>query len=662
MKNKYFYSFLAGVALMFSSTACSPDNEELPAPDLKASDLVEGKAYKVEVDQATNKVTMTSLLGDRYVTSWIHPQGIERKSKTEANIPFAGEYEIQFGVMTRGGMVYGEPYRFTLENTNGDLLTDPLWTYLTGGADQSKTWVLDVNNLDLGAFTFMCAPMGWDKFTDGKTYTEADYPTYKEDGCDSPDWVWQAGAPDWLFGDAATTIATIEAMPELTFDLINGANLTANGVTKAFVMDPDRKTLTMPSGLNWLGDMISSTYFVDIVNVELVKLNEHALGIKVVRNEGKGGNGDQRMVLCYVEKGWDGTWPVDGPSLSTAPVTLPTYDNLKDDLFTIVGDDATYVATANTFLLMEEGDGVAEKPYGFMEWNGTTKVDGKVVGSWEWLDLYNTAACPAYTAGDEFSLVLSRSAGSYTATVENAEGSTSSAFRIEENKLVFDKEITLLSAGQNVIRGTEFVVLACNPENDQLVLGVPASRDATGTVNRYLCANMTVKPIGGGQAGPVSIPVDQQYLNCYIQDKHHYRIEIYNAFYDADGLYPVDLSKLKLKKGQTIKIGFRLPGVTWVDGADPKVAFGHNFDAIATFNWDSNDAGIFGSNPTVSLNKNGVTEISLTNTTSGTLKFESTSCISICIQQAGLVVSPLDADGNLDADAVKAEVVSMTIE
>lgn len=201
----------------------------------------------------------------------------------------------------------------------------------------------------------------------------------------------------------------------------------------------------------------------------------------------------------------------------------------------------------------------------------------------------------------------------------------------------------------------------CNPENGTLVLGVPAAKDENGVVNRYLCVNMVVKPLGGGQTGPVSIAVNPEYLNCYIQDKHHYRLEIYNAFYDADGLYPVDVTKLKLKKGQTIKLAFRLPGVTWTDGANPKVVFGHNFDDIAAFNWDSNDAGVF-SNPSVSLNKDGVTEISLTNTTSSTLKFEGTSCITICIQQQGLVVSPLDADGCLDANVVKPEIVSLTIE
>jgi len=102
------------------------------------------------------------------------------------------------------------------------------------------------------------------------------------------------------------------------------------------------------------------------------------------------------------------------------------------------------------------------------------------------------------------------------------------------------------------------------------------------------------------------------------------------------------VTKLRLKKGQTIKLAFRLPGITWTDGADPKVVFGHNFDDLAAFNWDSNDAGVF-SNPSVSL-------------------IEGTSCFSICIQQKGLVVSPLDADGNLDATVVKPEIVSLTIE
>lgn len=651
MKFKY-YSFLASAVLMLAA-ACTPDDHDLSAPELTADDLVEGKAYKVEIDQATNKVTMTSLLGNKYVTSWIHPQGIEKKNSTEARIPFAGDYEVKFGVMTRGGMVYGAPYKFSINTTNGDLLTDPLWTYLTGGADQSKTWVMDHGQLDLGSFTFICAPMGWDKFTDGKEYTEADYPTYKEDGVDSPNWSWGAGEPDWLFGGNSEIYA---AMPELTFDLINGANLTVNGVTKPFVMDPDRKTLTMPAGVKWLAPDVADNWLVDWVNLELVKLNEHVLGIKAIRNDGKGGNGDQRMVICYVEKGWDGTWPSGGPSAELAPVQQPSYDNLAESLFTIVGSDASYLGTATTLLLNDE------TPYDYMWWNGAVKQDGAPVGAWQWIGNYGTPSAPDYPAIDDFALTLERNNGTYKASLETIDGASASAFTIEGNKLVFEKEITLLSVDNISISGKEFTVMACDPDNEEIVLGVPAAKDETGAVNRYLCARLKIKPIGGGQTGPTVLAVDNNYVKSYLESGDHYRIELYNAFYDEDGLYPIDLTKLRFKKGQTIKIRFTLSGIDWKADSDPKVLLAHNFDKdLDPFTWPSGGAG-FDVPSAVSLNKNGETEISLTNTSDKTLKFERTSCLTICIQQKGLVNSPVDADGNIDASQVTASVTSLTIE
>jgi len=645
------------MALIFAATACTPENEELPAPDLTAADLAEGKAYKIVVDQTTNKVTMTSLLGERYITNWIHPQGIERKTSTEANIPFAGEYEIQFGVMTRGGMVYGEPYKFTLENTNGELLTDPLWEFLTGGTGQSKTWVLDHSNYDLGSFTFMCHYMGWDKFTDGKKFTEADCPDYKSEyGYDSPDWVWQAGEPDWMF-----TAEQFASIPELTFDLINGANLTVNGTTKPFVMDPDRKTLTMPVGLNWLGTLLPDGYLADMVNLELVKLNEHVLGLKVVREDGAG-NKNQRMVMCYIEKGWDGTWPITGPSLTTAPVQAPTYDNLLEDLFTIVGSDASYLATSATYLLNEE------MPYGIMEWDGTTRDnEGKLKGSWQWLPLYGTTTCPAYSASDEFAMTISKAKGKdeddkeitiYPAVVENAEGGCSSNFTVTENKIVFENEMTLLSSGNVAVKGKEFTVLVCNPEDGELVIGVPASRDENGAVNRYLCANMTVKPIGGAQTGPTVLAVDNSVIESYFDagNFNSYRIEIYNPW-GGDKTWPVDITKLKLKKGQTLKIAFKLNGATW--NTAPRAVICHN---IGNGLWPGTDGAAFSDASAVTMNTSGETVLSLTNTSGSSFTFEGSSCLAICIDQKGNAASPLDADGNLDTTVATAEITSITIE
>lgn len=653
MKPKYFHSFLAGVAMIMSVTACTPENEVLPAPDLTPADLVEGKAYRVTVDQTTNKVVMTSLLGNGYITSWIHPQGIERKTSTEANIPFAGDYEIKFGVMTRGGMVYGEPYRFSLDTTNGDLLTDPLWTYLTGGTDQSKTWVLDHNNYDLGASTFCCAPMGWDKFTDGKEYTEADYPTYKEDGVDSPNWVWQAGEPDWML-----PLDRWAAIPELTFDLVNGANLTVNGVTAPFVMDPDRKTLTMPAGVQWLIDDIN---LVDRVNVELVKLNEHVLGIKVVRNDGKGGNGDQRIVFCYVEKGWDGKWPVTGPALGAQPVRQPKFDNLTTDLFTVVTSDARYVANSINYLLD------SDRPYGFMEWNGTKANSDNTIGAWEWVNNYGSTACPELENSDDFILNFTsytdkdedNNDAEYTAYRTDLDGDVR-VFKFEENRLIYDgkQPFTLLTAGHNVISGKEFTVLACNPDDGELVIGVPAAKDETGAVNRYLCANMKVKPIAAEPTGPTILEVNNSGLEAYIDNANlsSYRIELYNPW-GGDKAWPIDPSKLVLKKNKTIKVTFRINGAVWKEGATPKAVLCHN---IGNGLWPNTES-VYEGPEAVAVNKNGDTTVSITNT-GGSFTFQGLSCLAVCVSQLGLVESPLDDSGNLNPYEATPEIVSVTIE
>lgn len=53
-------------------------------------------------------------------------------------MPFEGEYEVTFGVQTRGGIVYGNPATFTIDSFYADFVNDDLWTYLTGGVNNEK--------------------------------------------------------------------------------------------------------------------------------------------------------------------------------------------------------------------------------------------------------------------------------------------------------------------------------------------------------------------------------------------------------------------------------------------------------------------------------------------------------------------------------------------
>ena len=134
---KSIYLSLAAALLLGS---CSPDEYSLSKPDLTAEELVQGVAYTVDVD-AQNTITLTSLLDKSYNCYWVHPNGRAQGNVATLALPFAGTYEVTFGVDTRGGVVYGAPYQFTINTNNMSLLEDPLYTYLTGGVGKSKKWV-----------------------------------------------------------------------------------------------------------------------------------------------------------------------------------------------------------------------------------------------------------------------------------------------------------------------------------------------------------------------------------------------------------------------------------------------------------------------------------------------------------------------------------------
>ena len=53
-------------------------------------------------------------------------------------LPFAGDYEVQFGVDTRGGVVLWRSHKFTLNGNNMELLKDMMYTYLTGGGRKDQ--------------------------------------------------------------------------------------------------------------------------------------------------------------------------------------------------------------------------------------------------------------------------------------------------------------------------------------------------------------------------------------------------------------------------------------------------------------------------------------------------------------------------------------------
>lgn len=255
--NYYIYSLIAGVVLFLS--ACSPDEYDLGAKDIAAEDLVEGTAYTVTHDsQNPNIVYLESKLKDSYTVLWEHPQGRSQEKKVALEIPFDGTYTVKFGVETRGGIVYGEPTTFTIDDFCADFIQDNMWALVSGGVGNSKTWVLDLDAEGfsrhfVGPIYFFTLGYCWDNLhsADGKNYLDskdwdpkqAIVPNVDEKGAAT--WFWTA---DWPGNSWVCDKADFGTM---TFDLMGGANIVTDqesyGLGKlqgTYMLNTNNHTLT----------------------------------------------------------------------------------------------------------------------------------------------------------------------------------------------------------------------------------------------------------------------------------------------------------------------------------------------------------------------------------------------------------------------------------
>lgn len=167
--------------MLFS--ACTADDHDLPAPDVTVDDLAEGISFSVTRDADNpNIVYLKSLLPSSYQVVWEHPMGRTQAAECTLRMPFDGNYEVKFGVNTRGGYVWSNPVAFTIEDFCADFVAGEAWEFLAGGAGNSKTWVPDNGNYGMKQGFYSCfdpstvhADMinnngNWT--TDGKTWWE----------------------------------------------------------------------------------------------------------------------------------------------------------------------------------------------------------------------------------------------------------------------------------------------------------------------------------------------------------------------------------------------------------------------------------------------------------------------------------------------------------
>ena len=642
----FFTSLLLLAAIM---TGCSPDDYSMGGAQYTADQLKAPDAYTVTING--NRVTLTSKLVG-CTPLWVTPNGRSQEQEVTLELPFAGEYEVTLGAETRAGAVFGEPYKFTIAQNDFTMLDNPLWFYLadknyTKGSsfpDEqtliegiSKKWYPGDKDYGLGFTGPVMYMTPYDVKNDGSgTDEEKANVTYKPVPFGRANWApnFDPGFQSWL---VAEDDPYMDSYMEFSMDAANGCvakvyrgesgskgNSTGKNLVGKFnlgLLDKDHPTISFSDcfALHNMGfDEVCSNYTQDII---IAEMTPYYLCLVTKRTNSEG---NWYIVWNFVSeevKETDGACipKEEVQLLEKSDPVLPEFGNLATDMFTVESNGVTYVGNAITYTVN------ADVPYDLLHWNGAPQAnawesvthDGEYNNSW--------APMPGDDAWDNELTITKNSNGTYSYTYGESEGTMT----IGEGTVTFSDEVTFLTVSNDsrtvAVKGTTFTILKMAAA-EGMTLGVPDQKDAKGNVTSYLVVNLDTKPIGGGQTGPLVVPLTEDYAEHSWVENSCFRLGFHHYGDGGTGIFK-DASSVKLKKGQAIKVTFTLKSdVTWIKA--PKCAL---IDNNIKTTWEP---GCFDLEDAVLVNLTGETTVTLVNNTDATQKFTPT-CLDLSIQLDG---------------------------
>lgn len=530
--NKIFSKFFLPVVAALLFSACSPDKYSISEADVKVSDLVEGLAFRVEHDAANpNIIYLVNLMGKGYTALWNHPQGKSQGDKVTLKMPFPGTYSVQFGVETRGGIVYGEPVSFTVSKFYADFVNDELWTKLSGGIGHEKTWYLDLDENGLSRFFagplyFYGTAHSWESVTDGAEIS-------------GDNWSWNAKWSEnaWLMAAAD--------FGSMTFNLKGGANVevehktisTRGTETGTYSINTAEHTMRLTNA-SPLHDSNRNGQVADWGNIKILSLTDNTMQLAVLRDPALSGEAAALFVYNFISKDYRDNWVPDEPQ-------LPYAGKANADLTT---------TSTKKWKLSET------TPYNW------AKLDGTLVNNW--------TSAASYTAYNPFSVrnislsmtKTSDLAGTYIFTT-NTGGQIKGTYKVDDkNNIDFKQPISFpIFNGVNLAATSENLLRVIRSETDQsgnisgIWLGQRLTNSPQYLVYHFELATGTVASNG------TEIAFDGTRLKFGdIENKGNYRIEIYNAYGETSANPPLDAANFR---ASSLEVTFTLSGIAFNAGA-----------------------------------------------------------------------------------------------
>ena len=389
-KLKTFIASFLIIGIGFLLSSCDPDSVSL-GKTLDKSDIQFEIVQDFATDPGGNTVIMTNLTPE-VVLTWDYGTGRSNKKVETVRYAFKGDYTIKISAITAGGIVELDPVTITVTDDNLNYVNDPLWTLLTGGVGNSKTWVIDLDAE--GTLKYFVGPMYF-------YGTENGWLEGGDNGCYGTDcWNWNAdwAGNSWVFPNGAEDFGT------MTFSLEGGPFVTVNNLSTGnneegtYFLDKDAHTLSFTNA-SMLHDSGNQDCVESWTEVKVFSLTEDTMQLGVFRKDGCGGR--VHLVYNFISKEYSDNWvPEDLPD-PNPPIDL--------DGGTVTDLISTTTTTSKTWYLSPD------TPFNW------TDLNGAFLNNWNSVEDYEAAGWPAYTSADQATVVNNKITFSNNGTVSTID-------------------------------------------------------------------------------------------------------------------------------------------------------------------------------------------------------------------------------------------------
>jgi hypothetical protein len=201
--------FVLTLVIAMFIVSCVEDAPEINTPISAEQINLEVTQPSIPLDSGGGNTVVLRNRTEGVISFWDFGIGKSQKQVDTVRFAFAGTYTIKRKALTGGRLVDLPDLTVEVTKTNTFYLSDPVWSLLSGGPNQERTWVwdLDENNES--------------KHFDGPVYFIGENKFFNPDcqGSEPNCWEWSPTWQNWMgSGDYGSMTFSLKGGPYITVD------------------------------------------------------------------------------------------------------------------------------------------------------------------------------------------------------------------------------------------------------------------------------------------------------------------------------------------------------------------------------------------------------------------------------------------------------------